>query len=161
MVQLLVLLSCCDDVVLRWPRVRGVGRGGGGRAAVSVPRWQPLAAQLLVLTPYLFGGLAKLNPDWLLRHEPVRSWAPEMLEKLDAALGGWLDRVLPAVDVVPPFAAAVCWPARRVDRQPQQPLMHSAASHSAYIGWSYHTRLAAAVPHVRGARTGLPRTVCT
>ena len=32
-----------------------------------------------------------------------------MLERLDAALGGWLDRTLPAVDVVPPFAAFICW----------------------------------------------------
>ena len=39
----------------------------------------------------------------------VRTWAPDMLERLDAALGGWLDRTLPAVDVVPPFAAAICW----------------------------------------------------
>ena len=138
MVQLLLLLCCCDDAVLRWPRGGGGGGGGGGsvRAAATVPRWQPLAAQLLVLTPYFFGGVAKLNPDWLLRHEPVRSWnarhvqlqppipcghslrcmrlqvrtwAPDMLEKLDAALGGWLDRTLPAVDVVPPFAAAICW----------------------------------------------------
>ena len=75
MVQLLVLLSCCDDVVPRWPRVGGVGRGGSGLAAVSVPRWQPLAAQLLVLTPYLFGGLAKLNPDWLWRGAHVISCA--------------------------------------------------------------------------------------
>ena len=39
----------------------------------------------------------------------VRTWAPDMLERLDAALGGWLDRTLPALDVVPPFAAAICW----------------------------------------------------
>ena len=133
MVQLLVLLCCCDDVVLRWPR-------GGGR---GVPRWQPLAAQLLVLTPYFFGGVAKLSADWLVRHEPIRTWAPEsaaargsnparasqvaprasptasrapaatrprsMLGKMDEALGGWLDRHLPAVDVVPPFAALICY----------------------------------------------------
>ena len=39
----------------------------------------------------------------------VRTWAPGMLERLDAALGGRLDRTLPALDVVPPFAAAICW----------------------------------------------------
>ena len=29
----------------------------------AAPRWQLLGAQLLTLTPYLYGGLAKLNPD--------------------------------------------------------------------------------------------------
>ena len=133
MVQLAVLLCCCDDAVLRWPRGTDAGGGRSG-APATVPRWQPLAAQLLILTPYFFGGVAKLNPDWLLLHEPVqtqldthghglcdtcsnlqpawsqiRSWAPGMLERLDATLGGWLDRTLPAVDVVPPFATFICW----------------------------------------------------
>lgn len=74
MVQLALLLCCCDDAVLRWPR-SAAAAGGRSRAPATVPRWQPLAAQLLVLTPYFFGGVAKLNPDWLLRHEPVHIWA--------------------------------------------------------------------------------------
>ena len=99
MAQLLVFFACCcDDAALRWPRGSG-----------QLPRWQHLLTQLLMLTPYLFGGVAKLSDDWLRRHEPIRTWAPEMLGDLDAALGGLLDRHLPAVDVVSPFAAAICW----------------------------------------------------
>lgn len=99
MAQLLVLLACCcDDAALRWPRGSG-----------QLPRWQHLLTQLLMLTPYFFGGVAKLSDDWLRRHEPIRTWAPEMMSDLDAALGGLLDRHLPAIDVVSPFAAAICW----------------------------------------------------
>ena len=42
MVQLAVLLCCCDDAVLRWPRGTDAGGGRSG-APATVPRWQPLA----------------------------------------------------------------------------------------------------------------------
>lgn len=40
----------------------------------TVPAWTlyTLRAQLLVV--YLFSGLAKVQPDWLLRHQPMRLW---------------------------------------------------------------------------------------
>ena len=71
-----------------------------------------LGVQLLIVTPYTYGALAKCNPDWLLRAEPVRSWAPDMLQSADDALGGrvllMIDRFLPPdADIVPPFAALV------------------------------------------------------
>lgn len=50
----------------RDPRVR----------ADHLPAWTiwTLRAQLAVV--YLFAGLAKLNPDWLLRAEPLATWLP-------------------------------------------------------------------------------------
>ena len=101
--ELCALLAVCDGSVLRW-------RWRWSRAAPRAPRWQLRAVQALVLTPYFYGGLAKLNPDWLFRHEPVASWAPAMLQTLDDACGGALDAALPdEFDVITPFAAFVSW----------------------------------------------------
>ena len=98
-----MLLAVCDGSVLRW-------RWRWSRAAPRAPRWQLHAVQALVLTPYFYGGLAKLNPDWLFRHEPVATWAPAMLQTLDDACGGALDAALPdEFDVITPFATFVSW----------------------------------------------------
>ena len=101
--ELCVLLAVCDGSVLRW-------RWRWSRAAPRAPRWQLHAVQALVLTPYFYGGLAKLNPDWLFRHEPVATWAPAMLQTLDDTCGGALDAALPdEFDVITPFATFVSW----------------------------------------------------
>ena len=68
---------------------------------------------MLVLLPYIFGGLAKCNTDWLIHAQPVISWAPEMLESIDVLLHGDLlscvDSLIPAhVDVVALFAHSIC-----------------------------------------------------
>lgn len=41
--------------------------------AHSVPAWTVLLLQFHMAVAYFFGGVAKINPDWL-RGEPVRTW---------------------------------------------------------------------------------------
>jgi len=57
-------------------------------ANLRIPRWEVFIFQLQFAIVYFYGGLAKLNPDWLLREEPVRS----MVEAYpsDHILAGWL-----------------------------------------------------------------------
>lgn len=38
------------------------------------PRWTLLALRLQVALVYVFAGLAKLRPDWLLHGQPLRTW---------------------------------------------------------------------------------------
>jgi len=45
------------------------GNGGDGR----VPRWSLHALRAQIVIVYVFGGIAKLNADWL-RGEPIGSW---------------------------------------------------------------------------------------
>ncbi|NUN48185.1 MAG: HTTM domain-containing protein [Candidatus Brocadiae bacterium] len=42
-------------------------------ATADVPRWSLWLLRFLIAVPYFFGGVAKLNPDWL-RGEPMRQW---------------------------------------------------------------------------------------
>ncbi|KAL1508732.1 hypothetical protein AB1Y20_004827 [Prymnesium parvum] len=103
--ELCALLATLDSRSLSWPR-KGID--------LPSPRWQLLSVQLLVLTPYTYGAIAKINPDWLLRAEPLRSWAPDMLQKADDAVGGALTSFLdasvpPTLDVIPPFAYLVAY----------------------------------------------------
>ena len=41
-------------------------------ASRSVPRWEVLGPAIQMALPYVFGGIAKINPDWL-RGEPMRA----------------------------------------------------------------------------------------
>ena len=59
------LLVLVDNRCLRWPLSAERAR---------LPRWQLRALRTLLLSPYLFGFFAKLNPSWLLDAEPVRSY---------------------------------------------------------------------------------------
>lgn len=45
-------------------------RGG----AASVPAWTLFALRAQVGLVYVFAGIAKLNPDWLLHAQPLRTW---------------------------------------------------------------------------------------
>jgi vitamin K-dependent gamma-carboxylase len=45
-----------------------------GRNTETVPTWVVLLLRLQVGVPYFWGGIAKLNPDWLLHAEPMRAW---------------------------------------------------------------------------------------
>ncbi|KOO27031.1 hypothetical protein Ctob_002855 [Chrysochromulina tobinii] len=85
MIELCALLLAADERCLAWPL--------RSRRAV-LPYWQLLSLQLLVLTPYFYGGLAKLNRSWLLDAEPVRTWADEMLGSMDDASGGHVAQAL-------------------------------------------------------------------
>jgi vitamin K-dependent gamma-carboxylase len=42
--------------------------------AGTVPAWTLWLARFQIALPYLFGGVAKLNADWLLRAEPMQTW---------------------------------------------------------------------------------------
>jgi len=41
-----------------------------------IPRWNIDAIKLLVAIVYIYAGLAKLNPDWLLEAMPLKIWLP-------------------------------------------------------------------------------------
>ena len=38
------------------------------------PRWQLWLIRLQLAIPYVYGGIAKINSDWLVRGEPMRAW---------------------------------------------------------------------------------------
>lgn len=85
-----------------------------GAAPPALPRWQLTSLQVVLLTPYWYGFLAKLNPSWLLHAQPVLSWADGMLGDLDAAthgaLGSLIDATMPpGTDVIKLFAFVVSY----------------------------------------------------
>lgn len=43
-------------------------------STTTVPIWALYSQQFMVGVPYFFGGVAKLNKDWLLQAEPMRMW---------------------------------------------------------------------------------------
>ncbi len=45
-----------------------------GRGRARIPAWTVQALRLQVGLVYVFAGLAKLEPDWLLRGEPLATW---------------------------------------------------------------------------------------
>jgi vitamin K-dependent gamma-carboxylase len=70
----LIAATPCDRAFALWagaPRP-GAPRPGGGSGAVPFAAVVALRAQLGIV--YFFAGLAKLQPDWLLRAEPLRTW---------------------------------------------------------------------------------------
>ena len=104
MVQISFLLVLLDRRCVAWP--------WSGTAAL--PRWQLTYLRGLLLTPYAFGALAKLNYSWLLHSQPVLSWADNMLGELDTATNGllshYVDTYLPTdTDIVQPFSRVVCY----------------------------------------------------
>ncbi len=50
-----------------------------GITVCHVPRWQLLGPAVQMAFPYVFGGIAKINPDWL-RGEPMRAQLWELWE---------------------------------------------------------------------------------
>lgn len=40
----------------------------------TVPYWHLLLMQLLFCVPYFFGGIAKMNSDWMFRGQPLIDW---------------------------------------------------------------------------------------
>ncbi|MEX0789720.1 MAG: HTTM domain-containing protein, partial [Actinomycetota bacterium] len=40
----------------------------------QVPAWTIWLLRFQIGVPYVFGGIAKLNPDWMFRAEPLRTW---------------------------------------------------------------------------------------
>lgn len=41
------------------------------KQSATIPQWQLLIFRLQVFIVYFYGGLAKMNADWLMHHEPV------------------------------------------------------------------------------------------
>jgi hypothetical protein len=54
--------------------------------ATHIPQWTLLLLIFQIGAPYFFGGIAKINHDWL-RGEPMRMW---MAGKTYPIIGGWL-----------------------------------------------------------------------
>lgn len=79
-----------------------------------VPRWELLIVQLQVAIVYVFGGIAKINRDWLLRAEPFRG----DLEALPPRVGWRGTRRVPSIRLAAALkkvalrketAFAFCW----------------------------------------------------
>ena len=117
MLELCALLLVVDRRCLSWPWPQLCGMARRSPSAWTPPcllRWQRIALRLLVLTPYFYGALAKINCSWLVDGQPVRAWADPMLTRLDDASGGMITAAVdrsgaPAVVVLDSFARSVCW----------------------------------------------------
>jgi hypothetical protein len=60
--------------------------------AATVPAWALWLVRFQVGVPYLFGGLAKLNHDWLVRAQPMKIWFADGSEgpwRLDLLRHDW------------------------------------------------------------------------
>jgi vitamin K-dependent gamma-carboxylase len=64
-----------------WSLDRVLGRIRGDE---TVPRWGLYALRMQIVLVYVFGGIAKLNDDWL-RGEPLGTW---LLDLADLPIGG-------------------------------------------------------------------------
>lgn len=73
------------------------------RARDSVPSWMLWALRAQFGVVYLFGGIAKLNADWLLRAQPLSLWLGRSSDL--PLIGGWL--ALPATAFVMSWAGAL------------------------------------------------------
>lgn len=51
-----------------------------GLRSATVPAWSVWLLRFQVGVPYFFGGVAKLNADWLLRAQPMKIWLGEGTE---------------------------------------------------------------------------------
>lgn len=51
----------------------------GSQKNSYVPRWQLLIFQLQFFVVYFYGGIAKLNTEWLIHAQPVLTWLPDMM----------------------------------------------------------------------------------
>jgi hypothetical protein len=47
-----------------------------GSRRLTVPAWTIGILRFQIALVYLFAGLAKLNPDWLIHAQPMRTWLP-------------------------------------------------------------------------------------
>lgn len=52
-------------------------RSGRVQAAPHVPAWKVWLLRSQIAAVYVFAGVAKLNPDWLLHAQPLSLWLPD------------------------------------------------------------------------------------
>lgn len=67
------------DALLR-PRIR----------SATAPMWAFWLLRIQVAIPYFFGGIAKINQDWL-RGEPMHLWLSEASSEFPGSLGGFFE----------------------------------------------------------------------
>lgn len=60
----LILLLCGI-----WLFYKPIGKG----LNIKIAGWMPVLFQFMIVLVYFYGGIAKLNADWLFRQEPVRT----------------------------------------------------------------------------------------
>lgn len=71
----MIFLPChraCSVDALIWPKYR----------TLTVPTWPLWLLRFQIAVPYFFGGVAKINSDWL-RGEPMRMWLTRRMEGLE------------------------------------------------------------------------------
>jgi vitamin K-dependent gamma-carboxylase len=140
-------------------------------ASAQLPAWMLWALRAQLSVVYLFGGIAKLKPDWLLRAEPLSIW-----------LGRHTDLPLFGALFAQPWAAYVMsWAGAAFDLSVVPLLLVRRTRHFAYLGvLTFHLMtarlfqlgmfpyimmfgsllfLAADWPRVLGRRLGLARWV--
>jgi hypothetical protein len=58
-------------------------------AAATVPAWAVWVLRFQIAVVYVFGAVAKLNPDWLLEAQPLRIWLGANLDV--PLIGAWFE----------------------------------------------------------------------
>ena len=85
------LLCCVAFLVCLLPLERCWSVDAWRRPALRsqrIPAWVPRVLQLQLAVVYIFGGLGKLRPDWILDAQPLRIWLAARSEM--PAVGGLL-----------------------------------------------------------------------
>jgi vitamin K-dependent gamma-carboxylase len=77
-------------------------KGNKGHESV-IPRWQVFILQFQIAIVYFYGGLAKLDPDWLFRQEPMRTLVTTYLDRNNEILVLFLTYGGLLLDLAAPF----------------------------------------------------------
>ncbi len=93
------LVSLVSFIMIFLPLDRGMSLDSRGRPGQTIPRAALWMLQAQIGLVYVFAGIAKLNPDWLLHAEPLRIWlynstdtplvGPLLREAWTAYLASW------------------------------------------------------------------------
>ena len=50
-----------------------------GKKTHGIPRWQRILIQTQIVIVFFYGGIAKMNSEWLFHFQPIKAWLPDML----------------------------------------------------------------------------------
>lgn len=64
--------------------------------------WKLWTMQFLYMVPYFFGGIAKMQWDWVVRQQPIRNWVVGSMQEPGAHFKNWLLKT----PIMPYF---LCW----------------------------------------------------